>query len=115
MPSTNCRAEQIDARREGFSRTREKTKRAGLPHSSLRSQRGLQPVKNRLGYRASLLEMLDDDSLQQVRRYFRVPDPIWINDHDRTAAANAEAGSFATLYTLGSEEQVLALEQLSQQ
>src|SRR3954470_7555644 len=72
-------------------------------------------MKNRVRYRAPLLEMLDDNPLQKLRCHFRVPDPVRIDHHDRTIAANAQAWRLAALHASRTEEQIFALQQLRQQ
>jgi hypothetical protein len=72
-------------------------------------------VKDRLLDRFSVLEVLDDDSLQQRRRDLGVPDALRIYDDDRSVATHAEARGFTALHALGAKEQVLALEQLGEQ
>jgi len=59
--------------------------------------------------------MLDDDSLQQLRRDAVIPDSFRVYDDDRPLSADAEAGSFSALHALGSEEQILALKKLREQ
>ncbi len=59
---------------------------------------------------APILEMLDDDSLQQLWRNSTIPDPLRINDDDRPARTYAETRSFTTLDSARPEKQILALE-----
>jgi len=54
--------------------------------------------------------MLDDNSFQQLRCYTRVPDAFGINDNDRATGADAKAGCFTALHTVGTEEQILAIQ-----
>ena len=67
-------------------------------------------MEHRLVDRPTALEVLHDDSLEEFRRYVVIPDPIRIDHDDRSTAANAQAGSFATLYASRTEEQSFALE-----
>ena len=76
--------------------------------------RTLEPMKNRLFHRSSLLQVLDDNSLQQLRRDVGVPDSFGIHHDDRTTAADAEAGSFTSLYAIRSEQKIFALQQLGE-
>ena len=68
-------------------------------------------MKNRLFDGATVPEVLHDNSLEQVRRDAGVPDPLGVYDDNRPAGADAEAWSFAALYTSGSKEQPLAFQQ----
>ena len=54
--------------------------------------------------------MLYDNSLEQLRCYTPVPDAFGINDNDRAACADAKAGCFTALYTVGTEEQILSIQ-----
>jgi hypothetical protein len=58
----------------------------------------------------TVAEMFDHDSFEQLRRYLGIPDTLWINDHNRTPGAHAEAGCFAPLHTRWSEKKAFALE-----
>ena len=75
----------------------------------------LEPMKDRFVDRLSSLEVLDDDSLQQRRRYIGVPDPFRIDDHNRSAAADAEARRLASLHASRTEEQIFPLQELGEQ
>ena len=72
----------------------------------------LEPMKNRVFYGSAVLQMLDDNSLEQMRSDVRVPDSLGVNDDDRTAAADAEARRFASLHAIRPEEEILAVQQL---
>ena len=76
--------------------------------------RMLEPVKNRLFNWLPAFQVLDYNSLEQLRCDVGVPDPFRIDDDDRTIAADAEAGSLASLYARGAEQQILALQQLGE-
>jgi len=72
-------------------------------------------MKYVLIYRLALLEMLDHDSLEQLRGHPRIPDALRIHDDDRPVAADAEARCLAALHSLRSEEEILALQELREQ
>ena len=59
--------------------------------------------------------MLDDDPLEECRRYRGVPHAFRIHDDDRPTGAYAEARRLATLHSLGTEEKALALQKRRQQ
>jgi hypothetical protein len=67
-------------------------------------------VKYRLLYNSSVLEVLDDDSFQKLRRHPGVPHALRIDHHDGTSSAYAEARGFAALHSLWPEEKSFALE-----
>src|SRR5207237_7972334 len=69
-------------------------------------------MKYVLIYRLAVLEMLDHDSLEQLRGHARIPDALRVHDDDRPVAADAEAGCLAALHSLRSEEESLALQEL---
>ena len=75
----------------------------------------LEAVEDSLINRLSMLQMLYDDALQQVRSHFRIPDALWIHDDDRSCRADAEAWRLAAFDAVGSEEKILALKQLREQ
>ena len=56
-------------------------------------------------------EVLDDNSLQHLRRHVAVPDSFRIHDDNRPAAADAEAWRLAALDAAGAEEQSFTLEE----
>jgi hypothetical protein len=62
-----------------------------------------------------IAQVLYDDALQQRRSDSTVPHPLRIHDHNRPTAADAEAGSFAALDTVGAKEQSFPLEQQREQ
>jgi len=66
-------------------------------------------VKYGVLHNLTILEMLDDDSLENRRSYTSVPDAIRINDDDRPARADAEARRLSALHPRWTEEQTLAL------
>src|SRR6266436_4043485 len=72
-------------------------------------------MKDRLFDRVSVLEVLDDDSLEQRRRDLGVPDAFRIHDDDRSVATHPKTRSFTALDALGAKKQVLALEQIAEQ
>ena len=74
----------------------------------------LETMEDCVLYRTPIFQVLDDDSLEQFRSDVRVPDSFRINDDDRTIAAHTEAGSLASLYPIGTEKQILTLEQLGE-
>lgn len=76
--------------------------------------RTLEPMKNRLFNRSSVLQVLDDNSLQQLRRDVGVPDSFRVHHDDRAIAAHAEARSFTSLYAIRSEQKIFALQQLGE-
>jgi hypothetical protein len=67
-------------------------------------------MKDRLFDGLPSLEMLDDDSLEKIRRHFGIPDALGIDDDDRPAAAHAEAGRLSTLNSVRPEKQILSLQ-----
>jgi hypothetical protein len=75
----------------------------------------LKAVKNRFFHGVTTFQVLDDDSLEQRRRYAAVPDALRVNDNDRTLAANAKTRSFSAFYPTRSEEQALSLQKLGEQ
>ena len=56
-------------------------------------------------------EMLHHDSFKETGSHLTIPDPLRIHDHNRPAAANAEAWRLAALDAAGAEEQSFTLEQ----
>ena len=68
-------------------------------------------MKNCFVHHASIAEMLDDNSLQELGCDAGVPHAFGIHDDDRPAGADTEARGFASLYACRPEEQILALEQ----
>lgn len=75
----------------------------------------LQSVKDGFVDRISMLEMLYHDALQQRRSHSRIPDPLGINDDDRSLGAHAETWGLTALYARRTEEKVFALQQLGEQ
>jgi hypothetical protein len=69
-----------------------------------------EPMENRFFDRLPSLEMLDDDSLEKIRRNFGIPDSFRIDDDDRPAAAHAKAGGLSTLNSVRTEKQILSLQ-----
>lgn len=69
-----------------------------------------EPMENRFFDGLPSLEMLDDDSLEKIRRNFGIPDSFRIDDDDRSAAAHAEAGRLSTLNSVRTEKQILSLQ-----
>ena len=72
--------------------------------------RTLEPMKNRLFHGPAILQMLDDNSLEQLWSDVGVPDSLRVHDDDRATATNAEARGFASFHATRSEEQILPLE-----
>jgi hypothetical protein len=70
----------------------------------------LELVKYSLFDRSPILQMLDNDSFQQVGRDVGVPDPIRIHDDDRSIAADAEAWRFSPLHAIRTKEKIFALQ-----
>jgi len=64
-------------------------------------------VKDRLINRFSVLEVLDDDSLQQRGGDLGVPNALRIYDDDRSVAAYAKARRLTALCALRAKEQIL--------
>lgn len=60
--------------------------------------------------RLSMLQMLYDNSLEQLRGDMPVPDTLGVNHHDWTAGANAKTWRFAALHAGRTEEKALPLE-----
>lgn len=72
---------------------------------------GCQPMKHCIFHDPAALEMLDDDSLEQLRRDSAIPNAFGINDNDWSALAHTEAWSLAPLHTSRTKEQSFALQQ----
>jgi hypothetical protein len=72
-------------------------------------------MKNGVFYRPAVLQVLDDDSLEQVRRDPVIPDSFGIHDHDWSARAYTETGRFAAFNPPRSEEKIFALQKLGEQ
>ena len=60
-------------------------------------------MKNSLINWLPVLQVLDDDSLQQLGCDLGVPDSIRIHDDDRPVAADAETRSLAALHAPGTK------------
>src|SRR5262245_47884059 len=69
-----------------------------------------QPVKDSLLDDAAVPQMLDDDPLQQRRRYRSVPDAVGIDDDDRSSAAHTQTRCLASLHASRSEQQPFTLQ-----
>jgi hypothetical protein len=69
-------------------------------------------VKNGLCYRPPTLQVLDNDPLEEIRRHPCIPDPVGVNDDDRSITAHAEAWCLAALDPCRSEQQVFTLKEL---
>ena len=54
--------------------------------------------------------MLDDNSLEQFRSDWRVPNPFGIDNDNGTPCADAEAGGLAAFHALRTEEEIFAFE-----
>src|ERR1051325_3530018 len=76
--------------------------------------RRVESVKHRLLDNPSIAQMLDDDSLQQLRRDAGIPNPFGVDDDDRAARAHAEARGLATLHAARTEQQAFALQERRQ-
>jgi hypothetical protein len=63
----------------------------------------------------SVLEMLYYDALQQLGRHSRIPHAFRIYDDDGTGGADTQTRRLATLHSLWPEEQIFALQKLSEQ
>ncbi len=72
----------------------------------------LEPMKNRLFHGLPVLQVVNHNSLEQFGSNVSVPYPFGIHDDNWTHAAYSKAGSLTSLYTIGTEQQVLALQQL---
>lgn len=59
-------------------------------------------------------QMLDNDALEQRRRYAAIPDAVGIDDDNRTSGANAEARRLTALHATGTEQQSFTLEKSGQ-
>ena len=62
----------------------------------------------------AIFQVLDDNPLQKLGRYSRVPDTLWINDDDRSIRADAEAGRLPAFYAVRPKEKTFPLEQPGQ-
>jgi hypothetical protein len=71
----------------------------------------MQPMKHCLLDDLPVTEVLDDDPLQQRRRHPGIPDPLRVNDNDRTASANTQTWRLAALDSSRTEEQAFPLQQ----
>ena len=74
----------------------------------------LELVKDGLLNRPSLLQMLDHNSLEQLRGDVPVPYTFRIDHNDGTSRTDPEAWSLSALYASRPEEEAFALEQRSQ-
>ena len=81
----------------------------------LNDQSGIDPVKHGFLDHFASLQMLDDDSLQEIRSDAAVPHALRIDHHDRASSTNAEAGCLATLHPGGPEEQAFTLQKRCKQ
>ena len=72
----------------------------------------LEPMEDCVLYRTPIFQVLDDYSLEQFRSHVRIPDSLWIHNHNRTAAAHSEARCLASFYAIRAKQQVLALQQV---
>ncbi len=68
-------------------------------------------MKDRICHNLPITQVFDDDSLEQLGSYPRIPDAFRIDHHDGTSSTNAEAWRFTALDASGSEEEALTLEQ----
>jgi hypothetical protein len=66
-------------------------------------------VKHRVLNDPPVLEMLDDNSLENLRRDARIPDAFRIHDNDGTSSTNAEARCLAAFHPPWTEQQAFAL------
>jgi hypothetical protein len=66
-------------------------------------------MEYRFSYRSAFFQMLDHDSLEQVRRHTAIPDSIRVHHDDRSIATDAEARRLPALDSVGSEEKILTL------
>ena len=60
-------------------------------------------------------QVLDDDSLEKLRRDARVPDALRVHDYDRAARTDPEARRFAALHARWAKEQIFPLEEPGEQ
>ena len=75
----------------------------------------LEAMKDRFVDRLPAFQVLDDDSLQQRRRYIGVPNALRIDDDNRSVAADTEARRLASLHARRTEEQVFPRQKLGEQ
>jgi len=75
----------------------------------------LEPMKDRFVDRLPAFQVLDDDSLQQRRRYIGVPNALRIDDDNRSVAADTEARRLASLHACRTEEQIFPRQELGEQ
>jgi len=75
----------------------------------------LEPMKDGFVDRPSTFQVLDDDSLQQPRRYIGVPNALRIDDDNRPVAADTEARRLASLHACRTEEQIFPRQELGEQ
>jgi hypothetical protein len=71
-------------------------------------------MENRLFDDAAITQVLDDDSLEKLRRDTGIPDRIRIHDDDGAAGANSEARRFPPFDPRWAEQEALALQQRRQ-
>ena len=71
-------------------------------------------MEHRLFYGPPLFQMLDNNPLEQFRSDSGVPDTLGVDNNDRSAGTDAEAGSFAALHACWTEQEVFALEEAGQ-
>ena len=71
-------------------------------------------MKDRFLDDPAVYQVLRNDSLQQRRSHTRIPNPIWINDDDRTTTTDPETRCFTALHAIRTEEQAVSLKQRRQ-
>lgn len=72
----------------------------------------LEPVEYRLLHGIPALQVLNDNSLEQLGSHSAIPYPVRVHDDDWTVGAYSEAGRFAALHAAGAKQQIFALEKL---
>jgi hypothetical protein len=89
--------------------------RSPREHCSSLARLRREPMKDCFLHDAAALQVLDDDSLEQLRSHCAIPDSFRIHDDDWSSLAHAQAWSLAPLHASRSEQQSLSLEQRGEQ
>lgn len=63
-------------------------------------------------HHSPVLEVLHHDPVQEFRRHAMIPDPFRVHDHNGPTLAHAEAGRFAPFHPIGTEQEILPLQQM---
>lgn len=72
-------------------------------------------MKYRLVHYPPISQMLDHDSLQQRRGDAGIPDALGVDDDDRAASTDTQAGRLTALHAIGPEQQLFALQKRGEQ